>query len=108
MLSPKFRSLAPLDSYAYMFNPFLNRLFLDHDIIFYFEITLKKFKKKLSKVLNTFKNIQEKRSICSYGANAPFSIIFQIHDISKTSKGVISWSKLPNNNLRLWDNCTKY
>ena len=27
-----------------------------------------------------------------FGANAPFSINFQIHDISKASKGVL-WSK---------------
>ena len=31
-----------------MFNPLLHRLFLDHDIIFYFLTTLKKFKKDLS------------------------------------------------------------
>ena len=40
-------------------NPFLHRLFLDHDIISYFETTLKKIKKNLSKVLNSFENIME-------------------------------------------------
>ena len=45
-------------------------LFLDHDIIFYFETTLKKNQKKISIVLNTFENIMEN------GAFAPFSIIF--------------------------------
>ena len=35
----------------------LHMLFLDHDIIFYFKTTLKKFKKNLSKVLNTFEII---------------------------------------------------
>ena len=34
-------------------------LILVHDIIFYFQTTLKKFKKNLSKVLNTFENIME-------------------------------------------------
>ena len=41
-------------------NPLLHRLFLDHDIIFYFYTTLKKkIKKNLSKVLNTFEHIME-------------------------------------------------
>ena len=40
-------------------NPLLHRLFLDHDIISYFLTTLKKFKKKLIKVLNPFENIME-------------------------------------------------
>ena len=61
-------------------------LFLDHDIIFYFWTTLKKFNKKISKVLNTFENIMEN------GAFAPpFSILF-----SKTwyFKGVkLLWNK---------------
>ena len=39
----------------YLFNPLLHRLFLDHDIIFYFWTTLKKFKKNLS----IFENIME-------------------------------------------------
>ena len=34
-------------------------LFLDNDTIFYFQTILKKFKKNLSKVLNTFENIME-------------------------------------------------
>ena len=40
-------------------NPLLHRLFLDHDIIFYFKLKLKKIKKQLSKVLNTFENIMK-------------------------------------------------
>ena len=40
-------------------NPLLHRLILDHDIIFYFQTTLKKFKKNLSKDWNTFENIME-------------------------------------------------
>ena len=39
-------------------NPLLHRLLLDHDIIFYFETTLKKFKKNLSQVLNSFGNME--------------------------------------------------
>ena len=35
-------------------NPLLHMLFLDHNIIFYFLTTLKKIKKNLNKVLNTF------------------------------------------------------
>ena len=42
---------------ATSFNPLLHRLFLDHDIIFYFSTTFKKFKRILSKVLNTFESI---------------------------------------------------
>ena len=34
-------------------------LFLDHDIIFFLYTTLKKFKKNLSNVLNTFENSME-------------------------------------------------
>ena len=44
--------------------------FLDHDVIFYFQTTMKKVKKNLSKVSNTFENSLEN------GANAPFPIIF--------------------------------
>ena len=47
---------------------------------------MKKFKKNLSKVLNTFENFMDNGAF----ANAPFSIYFQIHDISKASKGVIN------------------
>ena len=50
--------------------------FLDHDIIFYFQTTLQKFKKKFNYVLNTFENIMENGVFCSIRANAPFSIIF--------------------------------
>ena len=39
-------------------NPLLHRLFLDRDIVFYFETTLKKLKKNLSQVLNTFENME--------------------------------------------------
>ena len=46
-------------SYISFINPLLCRLFLDHDFIFYFKTTLKKIKKKLRKVLNTFENIME-------------------------------------------------
>ena len=67
-------------------NPLLHRFFLDHDIIFYFKLKLKKkIKKQLSKVLNTFENIMKNEAF----ANASFPIIFSIHDISKGSKGVI-------------------
>ena len=40
-------------------NPLLHRLFLDHNIIFYFYTALKKFKKNVSQVLKTFENIIE-------------------------------------------------
>ena len=40
-------------------NPLLHRLFLVHDIIFYFRQHLKKIKKKLHNVFNTFENILE-------------------------------------------------
>ena len=55
-------------------NPLLFRLFLDHDIIFFFLTTLKKNQEKFK--LITFENIMEKPSICSFVANALFSIIF--------------------------------
>ena len=64
------------------FNPLLHRLFLDHDIIFYFKTTLgKKIKKNLSKVLNTFENIMENgvfapKTKCSIFHNI-FKYIFQ-------------------------------
>ena len=41
-----------------IFYPLLLRLFLDHDIIFYFYTMLKKFNKNLSEVLNTFDNME--------------------------------------------------
>ena len=55
-------------------NPLLHRLFLDHDIIFYF-----KQQKKLRYVLNTFENIlengafapKEQMNIVENGAFAP-------------------------------------
>ena len=68
-----------LSLYPKLFNPLffflLQTLFLDHDIIFYFKTTLKKIKKNLSQVLNTFENIMENGAFAQ-GANAPFSIIF--------------------------------
>ena len=51
-------------------------------------MTLKKFKKKLSKVLNHLK-ILWKMDHLLRGANAPFSMIFFKYDISKVSTGVI-------------------
>ena len=45
--------------YLVPLNHLLLRLFLDHDIIFYFKTALKKFRKNLSSVLNTFESIME-------------------------------------------------
>ena len=39
--------------------PLPHRLFLDHDIIFYFKTTLKKFMKKFNEALNTCENIMK-------------------------------------------------
>ena len=70
--------------------PLLHRLFLDHDIIFYFYTTLKKIKKNSSKVLNTFKNIKESQAFASpLEQMLHFPQYFQIHSISKPSKGII-------------------
>ena len=55
--SSEIAMLKPFKNQSRMFNPLLHRLFLDHDIIFYFK-TLKKFKKNLSKVLNNFENME--------------------------------------------------
>ena len=69
-------------------NPLLHRLFLDHDIIFYFFLTtLKKLKKNLSYVLYTFENIMENGAFAPKEQMLHFSY-FQIHDISKVSKGI--------------------
>ena len=57
----------------FSFNPLQHRLFLDHDIIFYFLTMLKKFNKNLSEVLNTFTNIME---------NGAFAL-FIFHNIFK-------------------------
>ena len=49
---------------------------------------LKNFKKNLNKVLNTFENIMENVAIAPNEQMLHFPY-FQIHDISKMSKGVI-------------------
>ena len=49
-------------SFEWELNPLLNRLFLDHDIIFYYRQHFKKIKKNLSTVLNTLGNIMENRA----------------------------------------------
>ena len=41
-----------------MFNPLLHRLFLDHDIIFYFWTMLKQLNKNVREVLNTIENME--------------------------------------------------
>ena len=71
-----------------IFNPLLQRLFLDHDIIFYFYITSKNIKKNLSKVLNSFKNIMKNGAFAPKEQMLHFPYYFQIHEISKASKGV--------------------
>ena len=76
LMKKKLRTLA-FSSHE-SFNLLLHRLFLDHNIIFYFKTPLKKIKKKLRKYYG-------KWSICSKRANAPFSIIFSN---SKYFKGV--------------------
>ena len=67
----------------FLFNPLLHRLFLDHDTIFYFLTTLKKFKKNLTPILNTFKNIMENGAFALKEQMLHFPLYFQIHDISK-------------------------
>ena len=49
----------------------------------------KKFKKNLSKVLNTFENIMENGAFAPKGQMLHSPWYFQIHDISKASKGII-------------------
>ena len=68
--------LATADLGKLSFNSLIYKLFLDNDSMFYFYTTLKKIKKSLSKVLNTFEKKYGKWSICSNGENALFSIIF--------------------------------
>ena len=73
-------------SKVHFLNPLLHRLFLGHDIIFYFR---QHQKKNLSKVLNTFENIMENRawSKCSIFHNIFKYIVFQRH------QKALSWSK---------------
>ena len=59
-----------------LFNPLLHRLFLDHDIIFYFKTMLKKFNEILSEVLLTFE-------IMENGAFAPKEQMLIFHNIFK-------------------------
>ena len=79
----KYKSMINLSSFVYIFscvavlswvNPLLHSLIVDHDLVFYFQTTLKKIKKKLS--FEYFWKYYWKWSICSKRANAPFSIIF--------------------------------
>ena len=70
-------------------NPLLNRLFLDHDIIFYFKTTLKKNQENLSKALNTFENIMENGAFTPKEQKLHFPLYFQICCISKASKVII-------------------
>ena len=60
-----------------LYNPLLHRLFLDHDIIFYIYTTLKKSRKKLSEVFNTFENIMGNRAF------APKEQMLIFHNIFK-------------------------
>ena len=61
----------------------VHKLFLDHDIIFYFQITLKNLEKNLRKVLNTIENIME---------NGAYYVVFQRH------QKALLWSKGLNTN----------
>ena len=68
-----------LDSAEYVhfvLNPLLYRLFLDHDIIFCFRQHLNKFKKNLSKVLNTFENIMENGAFAPMEQMLDFPLCF--------------------------------
>ena len=49
---------------------------------------LKKFNKNLSEVLNTFESIMENGAFAPKEQMLHFPIYFQIHDISKGSKGI--------------------
>ena len=75
----------------YFLNPLLHRLFLDHDIIFYFWTTSKKKTKikNLSQVLNTFENIIENGAFAPKEQMLHFSYFFHIYHISKVSKDAI-------------------
>ena len=57
-IEPTIIRTAPINN-SNVLNSLLHKLFLDHDIVFYFQTTLKKFKKNVSEVLNTFENIME-------------------------------------------------
>ena len=42
-----------------IFNPLLDRIFLDHDIILFFRQHWKNLRKNLNEIMNTFENIME-------------------------------------------------
>ena len=71
------------------FDPLLHKLFLDHDIIFYFLDNIKKIQEKFKLSLNIFEKIMENGAFAPKRAIASFSIIFskRVHDISKLSTG---------------------
>ena len=71
----------------YWLNPLLHRLFLDHDIVFYFHTTLKKFKKNLSLVLNNFVNILENGALLYKSKCSIFLNIFEYMIFQRFSKG---------------------
>ena len=60
------------------FNPLIHRIFLDYDIIFHYWTTVKQIQEKFNKSFEDFWKCYRK-----------WSILFQIYDISKASKGVI-------------------
>ena len=66
-----------------IFNPLLHRLF------FLFLDNIEKITQKLKLSLNTFENIKESGTFARKEQMFHFSEFFQIHDISKASKGVI-------------------
>ena len=53
-----FRKISLCTTYMYI-KPLLHRVFIDHDIISILGKKLKKIKKNLGKILNTFENIME-------------------------------------------------
>ena len=77
--------------------PSLQRLLLDHDIIFYFLTTLNKFMKNFSEVLNAFQNFMEN------GAFAPiFHNIFKyVNNNSKEQKALFKGVKRCYNGVNL-------
>ena len=84
-------------------NPIRHRLFLDHDIIFDSSTILNKIQRKsnLRKILNTSENILENGAFApnEQMLNFPY---FQIHDISKASKGAIMEYRVKGRN----ESCT--
>ena len=48
----------PFDSQSFSFNPLLHRLFLGHDIIFYFLDNIEKVQENFKLVLNAFENME--------------------------------------------------